>query len=87
MDDRLPNNTDKNSPKDGHKKLRKNSQKTKSILLNDILSSKPSTPVTNSTEPETSSTNITCLSILKQIFNQSSSSNKDTINKTNILTY
>jgi hypothetical protein len=81
------NNSDTNSPKDDRKKLRKNSQKNKCLLLNDILSSKSSTTIPDSPSQQTSSTNITCLSILKQIFHQSSSSNIDSSNKTNILTY
>jgi len=94
MDDRLKNNIDTNSPKNTRDKLRKNSKNNKYFLLNDLLSSKTkttptttTTTKTNSPDPQTSSPNVTCLTLLKQIFHQSSSSNVNTNNETNILTY
>jgi hypothetical protein len=95
MDDRLINNTDTNSPKKSRNKLRKDSKKDKCLLFNELLSSKTSTatatamPSTRSNSPvqQTSPTNVTCLSLLKQIFHQSSSNNVNTNSETNILTY
>jgi len=93
MDDRLVNNTDTNSSKNTRNKLRKNSKKDKYLLLNDLLSSKTATPTamsstrSNSPIQQPSSTNVTCLSLLKQIFHQSPSNNVNTTGETNVLTY
>lgn len=88
MDDRLNNNLDTDNQKNSRMKLRKNSKKDKCLLLNDLLSSKPTGSTINSPDPQPSSSSITCLTILKQIFHQSSSTNSvTTTSETNILTY
>ncbi len=94
MDDRLINDIDKNSPRNTHNKLGKNSKKDKCLVLNDLLSSKPTTTTTttmitktNSSDQQISSTNVSCFSLLKQIFHQSSSNNINEIGETNMLTY
>jgi hypothetical protein len=89
MDDRLINNIDTNSPKTSRNKRQKTANKQKSYNFNDIFPSKTTTTTTRSKtpNPQTSSTNVTCLSILKQIFLQTPSNNVNTNGETNILSY
>jgi hypothetical protein len=83
MDDRHVNERSKNSRKDS----RKGSKKGKYLLLDDLLSSKTNTTTSNPTEQQSSSTNVTCLTILKQLFLQSSSHSVNTTSESNVLTY
>lgn len=85
MDDRPTNIIDMTSPKLTRNDRRKISNKEQYRLLNDCLSSK--SPISRSNSPEQSSSKITCLSLLKQIFHLSSSNSVNTDGETNILAY
>lgn len=90
MDDRIINNTNtnRNSLKINHIKQQTNSKKDKYILLNHILPSKTRTnSIENQSSSTTTRTNITCLSLLKQFFHQSSSNSVNISRETSILTY
>ncbi|CAF0778626.1 unnamed protein product [Rotaria sordida] len=87
MDDRLINDTDINTYQYNQNKLQQNTKKNKYDLLKSILPSKTTNTIMNSTEQSTSSTTVTCLSFLKQIFHQSPSNNINTISEINIVTY
>jgi hypothetical protein len=88
MDDRIGNNIDRDSVKTSQNKLQKqNSKKDKCSLLNNFLSSKTTTNLTKSKEQQTSSTNVTCLTLLKQLFYKSSSNTVNETGETNVLTY
>ncbi len=83
MDDRPTNNVDVTSPK----LTRNERRKTSNRVLNDYLSSKTSMSRSNTPEQQQSSSKITCLSLLKQIFHLSSSNGVNTDGETNILAY
>jgi hypothetical protein len=83
MDDRPTNNVDVTSPK----LTRNERRKTSNRILNDYLSSKTSMSRSNTPEQQQSSSKITCLSLLKQIFHFSSSNSVNTDGETNILAY
>jgi len=83
MDDRPTNNVDVTSPK----LTRNERRKTSNRVLNDYLSSKTSMSRSNTPEQQQSSSKITCLSLLKQIFHLSSSNSVNTDGETNILAY
>ncbi|CAF0775002.1 unnamed protein product [Adineta steineri] len=89
MDDRLKNNIDTNISR--NKQQKSYSTKSKYISLKNFLSSKSRTTIKPSIKQQTSSssssTNITCLTILKQYFHKSSSSTVNKTDSTNILTY
>ncbi|CAF1260433.1 unnamed protein product [Rotaria magnacalcarata] len=88
MDDRLVNENDTNSPHHGRNELRRNSRRSRYLILNNIFPSKTTAKTRrSSTVQSTSSSTVTCLSLLKEIFYQSPSNSVNTIRETNILTY
>ena len=93
MDDRLNMNVDIDRPKSNRSKQQKSSLKSNKCLpLTDILSSKtPSTTKTSSDHQAQSSSsvssNVTCLTLLKQFFQRSSTKNVNQADDTNPLTY
>ncbi|CAF1421491.1 unnamed protein product [Rotaria sordida] len=72
MDDRIVNSINMNDEKKLHKEIKRH----KFSLLRRVLSSKTTT---NHVRKQSSSANITCLSILKQFFRQSSNSSSMSI--------
>ncbi|CAF3263108.1 unnamed protein product [Rotaria socialis] len=88
MDDRLVDENNKNSPQHDKNELRRNSRRSKYLILNNIFSSKTTAKTRrSSTVRSTSSSTVTCLSLLKQIFHQSPSNSINTISEINIVTY
>ena len=90
MDDRQVNSQLQPSPKSNQRQ-----SKTRYSLVTDFLSSKSTTTTTTTkttTKPSdlassSSASTITCLSILKQIFHQSSSTGAHAHSESNVLTY
>ena len=88
MDDRSTTNVESTSPKLTRKDRRKTSTKEQYHVFNDCLSSKSARSRSNSREQSPPSTSkITCLTLLKQIFHLSSSTSVNTDGETNILAY
>ncbi|CAF0886323.1 unnamed protein product [Adineta ricciae] len=93
MDDRLNMNVDTDRPKSNRSKQHKSSLKSNKCLpLTDILSSKTASTTKVSSDhqaqsPSSASSNVTCLTLLKQFFHRSSTKNVNQADDTNPLTY